>query len=63
MALSEGYRMRQLRRIWNEVVTEYTNKSEWWHRRKTLEIYNHTYGEHADGDDLINALDSIGEYR
>lgn len=62
MSLAQAYRERHLRRIWNEVVADNPRGDEQEQRKQTLEIYNNTYGEHADGDDLDAAFEHVGDF-
>lgn len=61
MPLAQAYRERHLRRIWNEVVSKDPRATEESQRKKTLAIYNKTYGESADGEDLDSAFDNVGD--
>lgn len=61
MSLAEAYRHRHLRRIWNEVVADNPREEEDVQRKRTLEIFNNTYKDNADGDDLDAAFEHAGD--
>jgi len=61
--VSDATRRKQLRRIWNEVMTDDPRLSENEARILTLEIYNNSYMDHALNSDLTEALETMGEYR
>lgn len=49
---------KELRRIWNEVEMDNTNKSTEWQMAMALDIYNNSYPNHpADLSDLVDALE------
>ena len=59
--MTEAEQHRQLRRIWNEVVSDNTAKQEWWYVRETLRIFNGTYKDMATSADLTEALENMGD--
>lgn len=63
MPLAQAYRHRHLRRIWNEVVADNPRAEEEWQRNTTLDIFNRSYSDSADGSDLDEAFEHVGDYR
>lgn len=59
--MTDAERKRQLRRLWNEVVTDNLNMSEDWCIEQVLNIYRTTYQDYALKSDVIDALETAGD--